>query len=188
MSKLGNVFSNNNNNNNNNKQQICRSGLKRNIFRLAFFVARLMHFKTHFSFAGPAQPVEKITFPLSARPAKKITSHLPARTRADLQGEGDLAHLHSRSPLSVEQDSILVVISPPFQPKHARSYVQKIKVLYLRNTDIHSLLFFHFHVLHTTEGGEKSTLVGDKFKLRKVLTLEKNECGTHTTFCYLILQ
>ena len=48
---MGNVFSNNNDNN---KQQICRSGLTRNIFRLAFFVARLGHFKTHISFAGPS--------------------------------------------------------------------------------------------------------------------------------------
>ena len=63
-------------------------------FSSCFFIARLGRFKTHFSFAGLAQPVEKkitfhlparpnplkkITFHLSARPAGKITSHLPAR-------------------------------------------------------------------------------------------------------------
>ena len=52
--------------------------MKRNIFRLAFFVARPEHFKIYFSFL--ALPFGKITFHLPARPVGKIIPHLPGRT------------------------------------------------------------------------------------------------------------
>ena len=54
--RLGNAFSNDNKN----KQQIYCPRLMRNVFRLAFFVARSECFKTHFSFADPARPVGKL--------------------------------------------------------------------------------------------------------------------------------